>query len=180
MLGIRATLISCIALGGIVIPTFASDGEVTVVRSPGPGLIVPMQASDHSHELTQIYSFQRDAVGVIAQSRSIDPNLVQLQMNNVPIYVDPDQNYYRRTGGIDQGHSIIRAQRAYNAMAGSDNAYVIRRGQMQPMMDRAMITPRAILIRPDYMQRREGQQPQQSIPMPKTPNAKQGPVASTQ
>ena len=157
--------------------TASADGPVTVVGRAAPGLVVPMHAPEPNNKLIQIYPFHRDAVGVMMRDDVVAPELVHLQMNNVAVHIDPDNDYIRRVGGLDQGHSIMRAIRAYNAMTAQDTAYVIRRGQMQPMMDRAMITPRAILIRPDYMQRRDGQQPQQTPPMPKTPKVKRGPVA---
>lgn len=175
-------MVSCIALGGLALPALAADGPVTVVGRAAPGLVMPMHAPAPSHRLVQIYSFHRDAVGVRVQDDAMYPELVQLQMNNVPIHIDPDNDYIRREGGMDQGHSIMRAQRAYKAMNAQDTAYVIRREGLEPMMDHSVITPRAILIRPDYLQRRDGQQPVQpeAVPVPKAPKVKRGPVASAE
>ena len=178
MLGFRATLIGCIALGGMAMTASAADGPVTVVGRAAPGLVVPMHRPPSSHKLIQVSTMNRHMVGVMVQDDPVHPELVQLQMGNIPIYIDPDQFYGRRTGGIDDGHMIIRAQRAYKAMNAQDHAYVIRRGGLYPMADRATITPRAILIRPDYMQRRDGQRPVTPAPVPKTPKVDRGPVAS--
>ncbi len=178
MLGFRATLISCIALGGMAMTASAADGPVTVVGRAAPGLVVPMHRAPSSHKLIQISTMNRHMVGVMVQDDPTHPELVQLQMGNIPIHIDPDQIYGRRTGGIDDGHMIMRAQRAYKAMNARDYAYVIRRGDLEPMAERAMITPRAILIRPDYMQRRDMPQPMIPAPAPKAPKVKRGPVAS--
>ena len=178
MFGFRAALIGCIAMGGMAMTASAADGPVTVVGRAAPGLVVPMHRQASSHTLIQISTMHRHVVGVMVQDDAVHPELVQLQMGNQPIYIDPDQNFGRITGGIDDGHSIMRAQRAYHALSGSDHAYVIRRGELEPMLDRAMVTPRAILLRPDYMQRRDGQRPMTPAPMPRTPKVKRGPVAS--
>ncbi len=167
-----------IALGGMAMTASAADGQVTVVGRAAPGLVVPMHRAPSSHKLIQVSTMNRHMVGVMVQKDPVHPELVQLQMGNIPIHVDPDQFHGRRTGGIDDGHMIMRAQRAYKAMNAQDHAYVIRRGSLTPMLERAMITPRAILIRPDYMQRRDGQQPMTPVPAPKTPKVKRGPVAS--
>lgn len=169
----------CIALGGMALPGLAADGPVTVVGRAAPGLVMPMHAKAPSHRLVQINSFHRDAVGVMVKDDAMQPELVQLQMGQTPIYIDPDNDYIRREGGLDQGHSIMRAQRAHKAMNAQDTAYVIRREAMQPVMQPSAITPRAILIRPDYMERRENVNPMQpqAVPVPKAPNVKSGPVA---
>ncbi len=179
MFGFRATLIGCIALGGITISASAADGPVTVVGRAAPGLVMPMHRAPSSHKLIQVSTMNRHMVGVMVQDNPVHPELVQLQMGNIPIHVDPDQFYGRRTGGIDDGHMIMRAQRAYKAMNANDHAYVIRRDALEPTMDRHMIVPRAILIRPDYMQRRDGMQPMTPAPAPKSPTkVKRGTVAS--
>ncbi len=169
----------CIAIGGMTMAVSANDGAVTVIGRAGPGLIVPMQSTPSRHRLVQISTMNRHMVGVMAHSDSVSPGLVQMQMGNIPIYIDPDQNFGRRTGGIDDNHSIMRAQRTYDALTGPDHAYVIRRGTLDPMANRPMITPRAILLRPDYMQHRDGQQPMTPAPAPRAPHkVKRGPVAS--
>lgn len=178
MFGFRTALMGCIALGGMAMTASAADGPVTVVGRAAPGLVVPMHRPAPSHKLIQISTMNRHVVGVMVQDDAVHPELVQLQMGNQPIYIDPDQFYGRRTGGIDDGHSIMRAQRAYKAINAQDHAYVIRRGELEPMLDRAMIMPRAILLRPDYMERRDGQQPMTPVPTPRTPKVKPGPVAS--
>lgn len=172
-------MISCIALGGMAIPALAADGPVTVVGRAAPGLVVPMHAPAPSHRLVQINAFHRDAVGVIVDDDAMHPELVHLQMGQTPIHIDPDNDYILREGGLDQGHSILRAQRAYKAMNAQDTAYVIRREAMQPVMQPSAITPRAILIRPDYMERRENVKPMRPevVPVPKAPKVKSGPVA---
>ena len=179
MLGFRTALISCIALGGMTLPALAADGPVTVVGRAAPGLVMPVHAKAPSNRLVQINSFHRDAVGVIVKDDAMSPELVQLQMGQTPIYIDPDHDYIRREGGLDQGHSIMRAMRAHRAMNAQDTAYVIRREAMQPVVQDSMIMPRAILIRPDYMERRENITPMQpeAVPVPKAPKVKSGPVA---
>ena len=167
-----------IALGGMAMTASAADGPVTVVGRSAPGLVVPMHRAPSSHKLVQISTMNRHMVGVMVQEDAVHPELVQLQMGNVPIYIDPDQNFGRRTGGIDDGHMIMRAQRAYKAMNAQDHAYVIRRDALEPTMERTTITPSAILIRPDYMQRRDGLQPMTPTPAPRAPKVKRGPVAS--
>ncbi len=171
-------MISCIALGGMTLPALAADGPVTVVGRAAPGLVMPMHAPAPSHRLVQIHSFHRDAVGVMMDDDA-NHGLVHLQMSQTPIYIDPDNDYIRREGGLDQGHSILRAQRAYKAMTAQDTAYVIRRESMQPVMQPSAITPRAILIRPDYMERRDNVKPMRPevVPVPKAPKVKSGPVA---
>jgi hypothetical protein len=179
VIGFRTALIGCIALGGMVITASASDDvRVAVVGRPAPGLVVPVQTPTPGHRLTQISTMNRHMVGVMEHEDAVLPGLVQLQMGNIPIYVDPDQNFGRRTGGIDDGHMIMRAQRAYDAPDVPDHAYVIRRGALEPMPQRNTIMPRAILIRPDYMQRRDGQRPMTPTPAPRTPKVDPGPVAS--
>lgn len=174
----RDVCISCIALTAMALPTLAADGPVTVIGRAEPGLVVPMHRAAPAHELIQISTMHRHAVGLMVQEDVVAPELAQLQMGNQPIFVDPDRNYNRRTGGIDSGHSIMRAQRAYKAMTGRNTAYVIRRGELAPTTERRTIEPRAILIRPDFMQRRAPQQPIEPAPAPMTPEVKQGPVAS--
>jgi hypothetical protein len=176
----RDVLLSCIALGALTLPVLAADGPVTVIGRAEPGLVVPMHRAAPAHELIQISTMNRHVVGLMVQEDVVAPELAQLQMGNQPIFVDPDRNYGRRTGGIDDGHSIMRAQRAYKAMTARDTAYVIRRGELAPAMDRAMIVPRAILLRPDYLQRRAPQQPMAPAPTPLRPEVKQGPVASAE
>ena len=171
-------MISCIALGGMALPGLAADGPVTVVGRAAPGLVMPMHAKAPSHRLVQINSFHRDAVGVIVKDDAMHGR-VHLQMGQTPIYIDPDMDFIRREGGLDQGHTMLRAVRAYKAMTAQDTAYVIRREAMQPVMQPSAITPRAILIRPDYMQQRENVKPMrpEAVPVPKAPKVKSGPVA---
>jgi len=176
MYGFRYALMGLIALGGTTISATASDAPVMVIGSAGPGLVVPMHQAAPSHRLIQISTMHRHVVGVMVQEDVVAPEVVQLQMGNQPIFVDPDRNYGRTTGGIDDGHTIMRAQRAYHAM-NKGNAYVIRRVEMQPMADHSMIMPRAILMRPDYLERRAPQSAPEAAPKPLTPEVKRGPVA---
>ncbi len=175
MIRFREVVISCLALGGLALPALAG-GEVSVIGRAEPGLVVPMHQDRPAHELIQISTVRRDVVGLKTQHDMPEPEVIQLQMGNQPIFVDPDRNYGRTTGGIDDGHSIMRAQRAYKAMTAQDTAYVIRR-DLQVKPQRKMIMPRAILLRPDYMQRRAPQAPQAPAPMPLTPKVDKGPVA---
>ncbi len=177
MKGLRTALIGCVALAGMSVPAWALDGEVTVVGRSGPGLVMPMHQPTPSYELIQISTIHRDVVGVIIHDDAVRPDLVQLQMGNQPIYIDPYQKYGRSTGGIDEGHSILRAQRVHLAQH-DEHAYVIRRGETEYVSGRTMITPRAILLRPDLMERRDMQKDRPVAPAPKAPKAKRGPVAS--
>jgi hypothetical protein len=178
MLGSRTALIGCIALGAMAMTASAENGPVTVVGRAAPGLVVPMHRAPSSHKLIQISTMNRHAMGVMVNEDTAYPDRVQLRIGQQNVYIDPDQTFGRRTGGIDDGHSIMRAQRAHNAMNAHKHAYVIRRDALEPTMDRAMIMPSAILIRPDYMQRREGLQPKMPAPTPNAPKVKRGPVAS--
>lgn len=180
MTGFRASLISCIALGATALPVLAGDGPVVVIGRAATGLTVPMHRAAPSHRLIQISTMHRHAVGLMMQEDVVAPEVIQLQMGNQPIFVDPDRDYNRDTGGIDSGHSIMRAQRAYKAMTAQDTAYVIRRGEMMPMRERMMVMPHAILLRPDYMDRRAPQQPMAPVPKPMEPKVKRGPVASAE
>jgi len=171
----REVVISCLALGGLALPALA-DGQVSVIGRAEPGLVVPMHQSRPAHELIQISTVRRDVVGLMTQHDMPAPEVIQLQMGNQPIFVDPDRHYGRTTGGIDDGHSIMRAQRAYKAMTARDTAYVIRR-DLTPAPERKMIVPRAIILRPDYMQRRAPQAPLAPVPVPMTPKVEKGPVA---
>lgn len=173
MLRFRELMISCIALAGLALPAMA--GEVSVIGRPGPGLVTPRHQARPAYELIQISTMHRDAVGLKTQVDMPAPEVIQLQMGNLPIFVDPDRHYGRATGGIDDGHSILRAQRAYKAMTAHDTAYVIRR-DLQPVRESQTIVPRAILLRPDYMQRRTPQNPGPA-PVPMTPKIEKGPVA---
>ncbi len=172
----RDVLISCIALGAMTLPALAEDGSVSVIGRAEPGLVVPMHRAAPDYELIQISTMHRHAVGLVMRENEVEPGLAQLQMGNQPIFVDPDRKYIRRTGGIDSGHSIMRAQRAYKALTAQDTAYMIRRGELTPDHERAMIVPRAILLRPDFLQRRELQKPM--APSPLKTKVEQGPVAS--
>lgn len=158
------------------LPALAADGPVTVVGRAAPGLVTPMHTS--GERMVQIHSFHRDAVGVMMDD-DMNDGLVHLQMGQTPIYLDPDMDLIRREGGLDHGHSMARAIRAYKAMTARDTAYVIRREAMQPVVQDSMIRPSAILIRPDYMDRRDNVQPMQPdvAPVPKAPKVKSGPVA---
>jgi hypothetical protein len=141
-------------------------------------LTVPLHQPAPSHRLIQISTMHRHVVGLMVQEDVVAPELIQLQMGNQPIFVDPDRNYGRDTGGIDDSHSIMRAQRVYKGLTAQDTAYVIRRGELAPMRERTMIVPRAILLRPDYMDRRVPQEPMTPAPKPIQPQVKRGPVAS--
>lgn len=182
MTGFRVSIISCIALGATALPVLAGSGPVMVVGRAAPGLTVPMHQAAPSHRLIQISTMHRHVVGIMNQEDVVAPEVIQLQMGNQPIFVDPDRDYNRNTGGIDSGHSIMRAQRAYKAMTAQDTAYVIRRGEMMPVRERMMIMPHAILLRPDYMERRapQNQQPMAPAPKPLQPKVKRGPVASAE
>ncbi len=162
------------------LPVLAADGPVMVIGRAAPGMTVPMHQAAPSHRLIQISTMHRHAVGLMMQEHGVAPEVIQLQMGNQPIFVDPDRDYNRNTGGIDSGHSIMRAQRAYKALTAQDTAYVIRRGEMMPMRERMTIMPHAILLRPDYMQRRDPQQPMAPAPKPIQPKVQRGPVASAQ
>jgi len=172
----REVLLSCVALGGLALPAIAEDGSVTVIGRAAPGLVTPMQRAHAGHELIQISTMNRHVVGIVMQDDAVAPELIQLQMGNQPIYVDPDRDYARTTGGIDEGHSIIRAQRAYKALTAQDTAYVIRRDLTQ-VEEKQQIMPRAILLRPDHMQRRAPQAPQAPAPIHRTPKAEKRPMA---
>lgn len=164
----------------MTLPAMAENGSVTVIGRAEPGLVVPMHRATPEYELIQISTMHRHAMGLIMQDDVTEQGLAQLQMGNQPIFINPDRKYIRRTGGIDSGHSIMRAQRTYKALTAHDTAYVIRRGELTPAPERAMIVPRAILIRPDFMQRRELQQPMDPAPVPLKSKVEQGPVASAQ
>ncbi len=173
----RDVFISCIALGAMALPTLAADGPVTVIGRAEPGLVVPMHRAAPAHELIQISTMHRHAIGLVRQADSISPDLAQLQVGGGPVLIDPDRKYIRRTGGIDSGHSLMRAQRAYHAMTAQDTAYVIRRGELTPGPEKAMVVPRAILIRPDFLQRNAPQRPMAPAPKPLKTNVEKGPVA---
>lgn len=176
MMRFRVSVISCVALGAMSLPVLAADGPVMVVGRAAPGLTVPMHQASPSHKLIQISTMHRHVVGLMVQEDVVAPEVIQLQMGNQPIFVDPDRNYGRDTGGIDAGHSIMRAQRAYKAMT-ARGTHVIRRDNAYTEVEREMIMPRAILLRPDYMERRDMQQPIEPAPVPATPKVKAGPVA---
>lgn len=177
MNGLRAAMIGFVALGGLAVSAQASDGSARVIGRAGPGLVVPMQRAAPSYELVQISTMHRHAVGVLVERDPIHPELVRLRMGNQSIYIDPDRKYGRNTGGIDEGHSIMRAQRAYHAMY-AQNAYVIRSGAIQRDYARPMITPRAILLRPDLFKQRDGQQEVKPAPTPRrAPQTPRRPVA---
>jgi len=164
-----------VALGGLTASAVASDAPVSVIGHAGPGLVVPMHQASPRHKLIQISTMHRHVVGVMVQEDVVYPELVQLQMGNQPIFIDPDRKYGRTTGGIDDGHSIMRAQRAYHAM-NAGHAYVIRRGEPS-MSEHGTIMPRAILLRPDYLERRTPPQAPEAAPTPLIPEVKRGPVA---
>jgi len=178
MVGFRHTLLSCLALGALTVPAIAADGPVTVISQARPGLTVPIHQPAPSHRLIQISTMHRHVVGIMMQEDVVEPEVIQLQMGNQPVFVDPDRRYGRDTGGIDDGHSIMRAQRAYKALTAQDTAYVIRRGALAPVEAKKTIVPRAILLRPDYMQRRVPQAPDMPAPKPLKSKIKRGPVAS--
>lgn len=171
----RDVCISCIALGAMALPALAANGPVTVIGRAEPGLVVPMHRA--SHELIQISTMHRHAIGLVRQADSISPDLAQLQVGGGPVLIDPDRKYIRRTGGIDSGHSLMRAQRAYRAMTAQDTAYVIRRGELTPGPEKAMVVPRAILIRPDFLKRNAPQRPMDPAPKPLKTEIEKGPVA---
>ena len=168
-------MMGCIALGGLALPVLA-EGQVSVIGRAEPGLVKPMHQARPAYELIQISNMHRDSVGLKMQHDMPAPEVIQLQMGGQPIFVDPDRNYARTTGGIDDGHSILRAQRTYKALTAQDTAYVIRR-DLKPAEVIKSIMPRAILLRPDYMQRRAPQEPVNPVPAPLTPKVEKGPVA---
>ena len=131
-----------------------------------------------AYRLIQISNMHRESVGLMMRDDVVEPEVIHLQMGGQPIYVDPDREYNRQTGGIDSGHSILQAQRVYKALTAQDTAYVIRRGELAPLQERVEIKPRAILLRPDYMQRRTPQKPNELAPVPMKPKVEKGPVAS--
>jgi hypothetical protein len=177
MFGFRTALIGFVALSGMAVTATASDSSVMVIGRAGPGLVVPMRHAVPSHQLVQISTMHRQATGVMVRDDVVGPELIHLQMGNQAVFIDPDRNYRRDYGGgMDSGHSIMRAQRAYHAM-NQGGAYVIRRSAQSMMIEHAPIKPRAILLRPDFMERRAPQQAPEAAPTPLIPEVKRGPVA---
>ncbi len=177
MMRFRDVCISMVALGAMAMPVLA-DGPVTVVGKAKPGLTVPVQREKSAYELIPVSNMNRDTVGLLMRDDVVEPEVATLQMGGQAIYVDPDRNYIKQTGGIDSGHSIMRAQRLYKALTAQNTAYVIHRGKLAPVEEKKTITPRAILLRPDFMQRRTPQQPMTPAPAPMRPKVEKGPVAS--
>ena len=174
----RNVVISCIALGAMTLPALAENGPVTVIGNAGPGMVVPVHRDSSPYELMQTSTMHRHAVGLVKPEVSAIPGLAELQVGNIATFIDPDRKYTRRTGGIDSGHSIMRAQRTYKALTANDTAYVIRRGDVAATPQRTVIMPRAIMIRPDFLERRDMQKPMEPAPTPLNNKVEQGPVAS--
>lgn len=177
MFGFKTVLMSLVALGAMTVSASASDSPVMVIGRAAPGLTVPMHQAAPRHKLIQISTMHRHVVGIMVRDDVVAPDVIHLQMGMQPIYLDPDRNYRRDIGGgIDAGHSIMRAQRAYHAI-NAEHAYVIRRGELKPISNIGTIMPRAILLRPDYLERRTPQPAPEAAPKPFTPQVKRGPVA---
>ena len=121
-----------------------AGGEATMVRRHRVG-----RSIDHARLVSRPI-VARDAV--ISRGLSEQPvheHLVEVQMVNTTIYIDPDATYSSLgNGGLDADHSIVRAQRLYKALHTASSAYIVR----SPMAEQAVsvkgITPRAIMHMP--------------------------------
>ncbi len=151
----------------------ASAGNGTAYLVTGSDL-VPHQSMQLRHVpikgFTQIGRPHRDAVGLIHRativtaatvSRDVSetpalPHLARVQYGGTTILVDPEVNYLKkRPGGLDEGHSIVRAQRTFKAVQALP-ARTIRRPEALRSDSGAsaeLPTPRAILLKPNVLDR---------------------------
>lgn len=141
-------------------------------RRPVPGVVrVPL-----SPDRERILIIQRPVVepaAVVSKELSQQPvytHVAYVQVVNTPITVDPDDNFRRKTGGIDEHHYLREAQRQFrNAQAKPARVYWGARARVhrpQPLT----IAPRAILLQPGRLDqdRPDGQQ-QPTIPTTPAP-----------
>ena len=166
-----------VALAGTTVGAVASDAPVAIVTNPGPGLITPMRQAQPD-KLIQTSTMRRHMVGIVMRDDVVAPEVIQVQMGNLPIFVDPDRDYNRDTGGIDMGHTIMRAQRTYRALTARGASVIYRVERDEVTEEETRIKPRAILLRPDFLERRDPKSAPKAAPTPLTPEVKRGPVAS--
>ncbi len=155
-----ATLSSAALLAGL---HAQADESVQIVTRPGPGVVVAV-AADEAGQAEQLYTIHRDRVNLVRHHRVVEPaavisrelaeqpvypHLAQLRMDHTIIYVDPNYDYRaKRPGRLDEGHSILRAQRLYHALNRKPVEIVTNPRGHEAMHERTP-TPRAIFLRPE-------------------------------
>lgn len=81
------------------------------------------------------------------------PHLVEVQFGGVTVLVDPQVDYRRTTGGLDENHTIRRSQRLHHVSQPGLPARVLRHPQPEttPRPVRHEPAPDAIFLRPELL-----------------------------
>lgn len=174
-----------VAAAGAAETAFVITGaDLEVHRSASDLRVVPVPG------FTQIGYPHRGEVGlvynpVLVPGATVDeavartpalPHLIRLKMGQTTILIDPDANYRgAMPGHLDRNHSIIRAQRTWEALR-DRGAHVVRRalrvGERADTLSAQDIKPRAILLRPNVLDKpvpgNDNRYRIPTIPRPKT------------
>lgn len=156
----------------------ASEGAYVVTRSSPRHETSHAQAAPrmavHGPERERVYTVQRHEVvepaAVVSEALSRQPvhtHLVNLVVVNTPITVDPQRDFTRPTGGIDEGHYLREAQRQWHRRQAAP-ARVVRNPHLTPSshVKQDLPTPRAIIHVPDGLK----QQPSPNDNAPHIPS----------
>lgn len=176
----RGLIAGVLAVAGLAGTSDANDNAFIITNR---GLAVYSSATqlrvNPSPYFRQLGEPERDAVGlihapVLVPEATVDPavadtpalpHLAKLKVGETTVLIDPRANYQgKEPGGLDEGHSIIRAQRLHEQLR-PRGAYVIRRGEASAP-DTGWIQPRAILLRPDLLEQLKKHQGMPVTPKP--------------
>ena len=174
-----------LALTGLVSATAVEANDAAFVVT-GADLEVhrsatKLRVSPHPG-FTQIGYPQRNHVGIIRKPVLVPeatvseavartpavPHLIRLKQGQTTVLIDPQANYRgEHPGGLDHNHSIIRAQRTHERLQ-TRGAHIVRRPNQPDIGDDRSaqeIQPRAILLRPNVLDKRNQDNQQRDIPM---------------
>lgn len=194
-----AALVAALGLAAAAAPSHASEPAFLITRAD----TTSQETLERRHQpikgFVQIGYPLRDAVGLIHRpvlvpsatvSKAVSetpvlPHLARLQVGVTTILIDPEVNYLaEQPGGIDENHSIVKAQRTWKAL-NAKPAFVTRRvaRPVAGSVDAAVApTPRAILLRPDLLDKKPApaQDGMPVIPRPQKHDDRPSPMALAQ
>jgi len=146
MATIRTCLIAATLAGPLTGSALASRAYVVTAHSGAP-----VHAMTHEHRADRARTL-RPTVAVVNRVHVPQHQLVEVRVNKTTIYLDKQADYQYQNGyGIDQNHSLLRAQRLARALDGQPVTVV--RNEHLPHPDASDlqvhdIQPRAIFSAP--------------------------------
>lgn len=164
--------------GSVVMGALASmavaevDGVADALSTKGVRHVTVLpHVREHTHIVTRDVTYPAATVDRAMSDQPVRPHMIELKVAQTTTWIDPDVSYTLPTHHhLDQGHSIVRAQRLFKSRNRdlTQRAHVIYGGPEKMAARTDDVKPAFILMRPDYLERKDKEQ---NRGMPEVPGA---------